>query len=309
MVVDYSRYQTNDIIKLQAFVRGSLCRDRVVKMVEKLIDEILTRLGKPVITKPSHSNISGGALGIKRKSVTGTDNETKSPNAARRELTINDKKSGMVIDPIDNSSRSISSIEIKANEVGDSVGINEESAHGSISSIRSLFESKNDSNAPVTTRSWSKRKLEVRKNEEEIQEDKQDKEHPISQDQKSSETIEKTESMEEEGKDSELPAPQKQKTNPYLKNLQLRSNATKNVSSSAKVLEEQDMRMNEEIKQLLKDIRRIGDPDEPSVAFGELFDDEKVANYYEALVGTLKAAKKKKLIAYDGQFLLKGMSD
>jgi len=67
--------------------------------------------------------------------------------------------------------------------------------------------------------------------------------------------------------------------------------------------------MNDEIKQLLKDIRRVGDPDEPSVAFGKLFDDEKVANYYEALVGTLKAAKKKKLIAYDGQFLLKGMSD
>jgi len=45
------------------------------------------------------------------------------------------------------------------------------------------------------------------------------------------------------------------------------------------------------------------------VKFGELFDDEKVANYYEALVGTLKAAKKKGLIEYKGQYLLKGMSD
>ena len=67
--------------------------------------------------------------------------------------------------------------------------------------------------------------------------------------------------------------------------------------------------MNDEIQQLLKDIKRVGEPGEPSVAFGELFDDEKVANYYEALVGTLKAAKKKKLITYEGQVLFKGMSD
>ena len=44
----------------------------------------------------------------------------------------------------------------------------------------------------------------------------------------------------------------------------------------------------EEIPQLLKDIRRIGMPGEPEVKFGELFDDEEVEQYYEALVGTLK---------------------
>ncbi len=69
------------------------------------------------------------------------------------------------------------------------------------------------------------------------------------------------------------------------------------------------VRMDEEIQQLLKDIQRIGDPEEPSVTFGVLFDDDGVANYYEALVGTLKAAKKKGLIKYDGQFLLKGIND
>ena len=47
----------------------------------------------------------------------------------------------------------------------------------------------------------------------------------------------------------------------------------------------------------------------PFVNFGELFDDDGVANYYEALVGTLKAAKKKKLITYQGQILLKGVND
>jgi len=67
--------------------------------------------------------------------------------------------------------------------------------------------------------------------------------------------------------------------------------------------------MNEEIQQLLKDITRVGESGKPYVNFGELFDDDEVANYYEALVGTLKAAKKKGLIKYEGQFLLKGVSD
>ena len=67
--------------------------------------------------------------------------------------------------------------------------------------------------------------------------------------------------------------------------------------------------MNAEIQQLLKDIRRVGEHGKPYVNFGELFDDEEVVNYYEALVGTLKAAKKKGLIKYEGQFLLKGVND
>lgn len=68
-------------------------------------------------------------------------------------------------------------------------------------------------------------------------------------------------------------------------------------------------RMEEEIRQLLKDIQRVGDPGKPFVNFGALFDDDQVANYYEALVGTLKAAKKKGLVKYQGQVLLKGISD
>ena len=67
--------------------------------------------------------------------------------------------------------------------------------------------------------------------------------------------------------------------------------------------------MNAEIQQLLKDIRRVGERGKPHCNFAELFDDEEVANYYEALVGTLKAAKKKGLIKYEGEFLLKGVND
>lgn len=55
------------------------------------------------------------------------------------------------------------------------------------------------------------------------------------------------------------------------------------------------------------DIRRIGGDD--SVKFGQLFDDEDVQQYYEALVGTLKSAKKRGVIDFKGQMLLKGMHD
>ena len=68
-------------------------------------------------------------------------------------------------------------------------------------------------------------------------------------------------------------------------------------------------RLDEECAKLLLDIRRIGEPGEPFVLFGDLFDDDEVANYYEALVGTLKAAKKRGLIEFKGQMLLKGPHD
>lgn len=59
----------------------------------------------------------------------------------------------------------------------------------------------------------------------------------------------------------------------------------------------------------MKDIRRLGEEGSPEVTFGELFDDDDVANYYEALVGTLKSAKKRGLIHFKGQMLLKGPND
>lgn len=67
-------------------------------------------------------------------------------------------------------------------------------------------------------------------------------------------------------------------------------------------------RLEEEINHLMIDIRRIGE-DDGTVTFGELFDDDEVQQYYEALVGTLKSAKKRGLIDYKGILLLKGVSD
>lgn len=73
--------------------------------------------------------------------------------------------------------------------------------------------------------------------------------------------------------------------------------------------ESHEERVEREVQQLLLDIQRIEDPNELHCSFGELFCDELVEQYYEALVGTLKAAKKKGLITFKGQMLLKGMSD
>ncbi|KAL0335043.1 UNVERIFIED_CONTAM: Costars family protein [Sesamum radiatum] len=45
------------------------------------------------------------------------------------------------------------------------------------------------------------------------------------------------------------------------------------------------------------------------VTFGVLFNDDRCANIFEALVGTLRAAKKRKVVAYDGELLLQGVHD
>ena len=71
-------------------------------------------------------------------------------------------------------------------------------------------------------------------------------------------------------------------------------------------------RVDEEIQELRRDITRIGEKGDDgvwSVKFGKLFDDEKVEQFYEALVGTLKAAKKQGVIEFKGQMLLKGAHD
>lgn len=45
------------------------------------------------------------------------------------------------------------------------------------------------------------------------------------------------------------------------------------------------------------------------VTFGVLFHDDRCANIFEALVGTLRAAKKRKFLTYDGELLLQGVHD
>mmetsp|Transcript_1847 Transcript_1847/g.4068 ORF Transcript_1847/g.4068 Transcript_1847/m.4068 type:complete len:98 (+) Transcript_1847:220-513(+) len=73
------------------------------------------------------------------------------------------------------------------------------------------------------------------------------------------------------------------------------------------MMDDHNKRLDEECVQLIADIQRIGGA--PEVKFGALFDDDDVQQYYEALIGTLKCAKKRGLINFKGQMLLKGPHD
>lgn len=46
-----------------------------------------------------------------------------------------------------------------------------------------------------------------------------------------------------------------------------------------------------------------------SVKFVKLIDDERCGNIFEAIIGTLKAARKSKVVDFEGEFLLKGVHD
>ena len=72
------------------------------------------------------------------------------------------------------------------------------------------------------------------------------------------------------------------------------------------------MNVEHEVELLKEEIKRLGAPNSDGqyvVKFGVLFKDEKCANIFEALVGTLKAAKKRKVIKFEGELLLQGVHD
>jgi len=72
------------------------------------------------------------------------------------------------------------------------------------------------------------------------------------------------------------------------------------------------MDVNEEIEKLKDFIKRLGrevSGGSYEVTFGVLFNDDDAANTFEAIVGTLRAAKRKKIIKYDGELLLQGVHD
>ncbi|KAL3681059.1 hypothetical protein R1sor_024015 [Riccia sorocarpa] len=73
-----------------------------------------------------------------------------------------------------------------------------------------------------------------------------------------------------------------------------------------------NLNVSEEIERLKEEITRLGKPcpdGSISVKFGTLFNDERCANIFEALVGTLRAARKRKLVKFDSEILLQGVHD
>ncbi|XP_068933319.1 costars family protein ABRACL [Petaurus breviceps papuanus] len=72
------------------------------------------------------------------------------------------------------------------------------------------------------------------------------------------------------------------------------------------------MNVEHEINLLVEEMQRLGTTGADgklSVKFGVLFQDDRCANLFEALVGTLKAAKRRKIVTYEGELLLQGVHD
>lgn len=72
------------------------------------------------------------------------------------------------------------------------------------------------------------------------------------------------------------------------------------------------MNVSHEVELLVKEIQRLGTMNadgQTIVKFGVLFNDDQCANIFEALVGTLRAAKRKKVIDFQGELLLQGVHD
>ncbi|ESO86839.1 hypothetical protein LOTGIDRAFT_207050 [Lottia gigantea] len=72
------------------------------------------------------------------------------------------------------------------------------------------------------------------------------------------------------------------------------------------------MNVEHEVNLLVEEIKRLGTQNgngQYEVTFGVLFNDDRCANIFEALVGTLRAAKRKKIVTYEGELLLQGVHD
>ncbi|KAM3602903.1 uncharacterized protein V6R79_013171 [Siganus canaliculatus] len=72
------------------------------------------------------------------------------------------------------------------------------------------------------------------------------------------------------------------------------------------------MNVAHEVELLVEEIQRLGTKNangQTTVKFGVLFNDDRCANIFEALVGTLKAAKKKKVVTFEAELLLQGVHD
>ncbi|XP_057678935.1 costars family protein ABRACL [Corythoichthys intestinalis] len=72
------------------------------------------------------------------------------------------------------------------------------------------------------------------------------------------------------------------------------------------------MNIAHEVDLLVEEIERLGSKNadgQTTVKFGVLFKDDRCANIFEALVGTLRAAKKKKIVKFEGELLLQGVHD
>lgn len=160
--------KTADAIKLQAFFRGCMCRDRVAKMVQQWIDDLIAqRTGKEESKEYSENEGSFSSLGLieivqsnKKKDIAecptqGSVSSLLSKFEVKRETT--DRTSNK-------SSHSSNTNTQGPVSMNGSLSMNgSTSMNGSVSSILSMFESKKDMKSPVPTRNWTPPKAQKEK--------------------------------------------------------------------------------------------------------------------------------------------------
>lgn len=73
------------------------------------------------------------------------------------------------------------------------------------------------------------------------------------------------------------------------------------------------MDVEHEVQLLVQEIKRLGNSNNENgrveVNFGTLFYDDRCANLFEALVATLRAAKRRGVVDFQGELLLQGVHD
>jgi len=183
--IELSQYEEKDVIKVQAFVRGYQGRARVSLMVQKWIDELLSR-------KKERENRGNSAKSNTSADISETEHSTSSIGLTEEA-------------PVDNKQDSDEKEELK------------------------------DNNQPTNPDQPPKTEEQKDSKEEEESQEKKAPEEQAPEKQK--DTEEKQDSKPEEEKTSELTA--KGRRNSIVKDFKFQSNATKHVTSSDQLIEEQ----------------------------------------------------------------------
>ena len=183
--IELSQYEEKDVIKVQAFVRGYQGRARVSLMVQKWIDELLSR-------KKERENRGNSAKSNTPADISETEHSTSSIGLTEEA-------------PVDNKQDSDEKEELK------------------------------DNNQPTNPDQPPKTEEQKDSKEEEESQEKKDPEEQAPEQQK--DTEEKQDSKPEEEKTSELTT--KGRRNSIVKDFKFQSNATKHVTSSDQLIEEQ----------------------------------------------------------------------
>ena len=183
--IELSQYEEKDVIKLQAFVRGYQGRARVSLMVQKWIDELLSR-------KKERDNRGNSAKSNTPADISETEHSTSS-------ISLTEEA------PVDNKQDSDEKEELK------------------------------DNNQPTNPDQPPKTEEQKDSKEEEESQEKNDPEEQAPEQQK--DTEDESQEKKEEEKTSELTT--KGRRNSIVKDFKFQSNATKHVTSSDQLIEEQ----------------------------------------------------------------------